>query len=299
MGQTYVALLPKSVFFRRNTIVKIKITIVLLFIAIAASASSKIKVACVGNSITAGTSNYPTYLQNLLGSGYQVENDGVGGTTMLKNGDSPYWTKGRLQQALAFKPNIVTIKLGTNDTKSQNWDAHYNEFKNDYCAMIDTFNSLTTKPDIFLVLPVPVFRTNFGIRDSILKKIIVIVKEIGTERNLPVIDANTPLLGFSGYFSDGIHPNTTGADTIAHIIYRALMARTEIGSEFGRKYPSASHGQHHRFIPVISFPGIHFTSDVMFDLTGREVGFPGSDDRRVVPPGLYLIDRTAVGKTER
>lgn len=167
--------------------------------------------------------NYPTYLQNLLGSGYQVENDGVGGTTLLKRGDKPYWTNGLLSKALAFKPDIVTIKLGTNDTKSQNWDAHGSEFKADYLAMIDTLQKLSSKPAIFLVLPVPVFKDAYGIRDSILKKVIVVIKTIGTERNLPVIDANTPLLGFGKYFSDGVHPNTAGADSIAHVIYRGLM----------------------------------------------------------------------------
>jgi hypothetical protein len=99
----------------------IRIASILLILAVAASAASKIKVACVGNSITAGNSMYPPYLQTLLGSGYQVENEGVGATTLLKKGDVPYWTQGRLKQALAFNPNIVTIKLGTNDTKSQNW----------------------------------------------------------------------------------------------------------------------------------------------------------------------------------
>ena len=215
-------------------IMNIRIALIVLILAVAASAASKIKVACVGNSITAGSSMYPPYLQTLLGSGYQVENEGVGGTTLLKKGDMPYWTRGRLKQALAFNPNIVTIKLGTNDTKSQNWDAHGSEFKKDYLSMVDTFKSLAAKPDIFLVLPVPVYKANnYGIRDSILKKIIVIIKEIGAERNLPIIDANTPLLGFGKFFSDGVHPNGAGSDSIAHIIYRALTAKTAIASENG------------------------------------------------------------------
>jgi lysophospholipase L1-like esterase len=270
---------------------KIKLTITLLALAIVSTASTKIKVACVGNSITAGSSNYPTYLQNLLGNGYQVENEGVGGTTMLKRGDSPYWTQGRLSQALAFKPNIVTIKLGTNDTKSQNWDAHQNEFKTDYLAMIDTFNSLATKPAIFLVLPVPVFKTAYGIRDSILKKIIVIIKEIGSERSLPVIDANTPMLGFSSYFPDGIHPNTTGADSIAHIIYRALMAWTGTVPEYARTSLPASQTQSHcaeAFVPITAGRSVQ---GAVFDLTGRPVSIPGIADKNTAAPRLYVIKR--------
>src|SRR5262245_47466097 len=57
-----------------------------------------VNVACVGDSITAGsglpspsTQAYPAVLGTLLGTDYTVENFGVSGTTMLKNGDFPYW----------------------------------------------------------------------------------------------------------------------------------------------------------------------------------------------------------------
>jgi lysophospholipase L1-like esterase len=270
-----------------------EIVFILLIVAVAANAANKIKVACVGNSITAGNSMYPPYLQKLLGSEYQVENEGVGGTTLLKKGDMPYWTRGRLKQALAFNPNIVTIKLGTNDTKSQNWDAHGNEFKKDYLAMIDTFALLATKPDIFLVLPVPVFKANaYGIRDSILKKIIVIIKEIGAERNLPVIDANTPLLGFGKYFSDGVHPNGAGSDSIAHIIYRALTEKTAIGSENGGRCMPALQRTTYWPASVIPVSGKHLTRFNRFDLAGRTV-LPGetSDKRKMPSARFYLMER--------
>jgi acyl-CoA thioesterase I len=269
----------------------IRIISILLILAVAASAASKIKVACVGNSITAGSSMYPPYLQTLLGSEYQVENEGVDGTTLLKKGDMPYWTQGRLKQAIAFNPNIVTIKLGTNDTKSQNWDAHGSEFKKDYLAMIDTFKLLATKPDVFLILPVPVFKTNnYGIRDSILKKIIVIIKEIGAERNLPIIDANTPLLGLGQYFSDGVHPNGAGSDSIAHIIYRALTAKTTIA--FGNSGTPMPQKMSHRRASVISVSDKRLTQFNIFDLTGRTVRHSEIGDKRKMPSArLYLLER--------
>ena len=54
------------------------------------------QVACVGDSITAGYLStcgltYPAHLQTLLGDEYNVTNYGVGGTTLLKHGDHPYW----------------------------------------------------------------------------------------------------------------------------------------------------------------------------------------------------------------
>jgi lysophospholipase L1-like esterase len=189
------------------------------------------RVACIGNSITEGaglqdpaTQAYPARLQSLLGTGYDVQNDGVSSTTMLKAGDIPYWTKGKLPQTLAFVPTIVTVMLGTNDTKPQNWDAFNGEFKRDYLAMIDTLNTVPGKPKIYPVLPAPIMPNGFEIRDSALQKIIVIVKQIALERGLTVIDCNSPLVPFPSYFIDGVHPNAIGADTIAHVLYRVISA---------------------------------------------------------------------------
>jgi lysophospholipase L1-like esterase len=59
---------------------------------------NKIKILCVGNSITEGwglpdpaTQCYPALLQGLLGSRFEVINSGLSGRTLLKNGDVPYW----------------------------------------------------------------------------------------------------------------------------------------------------------------------------------------------------------------
>ncbi len=201
--------------------------------------TAQIKVACIGNSITSGYQStgvsYVPKLQALLGSGYILQNDGVSGTTLLKKGDNSYWNNGLLSQALAFKANIITIKLGTNDTKLYNWDVHGSEFKKDYEALIDTLSKSSVRPEIYLVLPVPVFfnttTVSWGIRDSIIKKIIPIIKQIATERRLTIIDANTPLREHPEYFAvDGIHPDEAGADTIAHVIYRSIKSTTPVVS---------------------------------------------------------------------
>ena len=84
-----------------------------------------IRVACVGNSITEGhglkdkkTEAYPARLQELLGDRYFVQNFGLSGHTLMNGTDRPYMHDGkwfRFQKALASNPDIVTIKLGTND----------------------------------------------------------------------------------------------------------------------------------------------------------------------------------------
>jgi alpha-L-fucosidase 2 len=263
------------------------------FMFLVGLSAAQTKVACIGNSITAGSgadTSYPLRLQKLLGSSYSVQNEGVSSTTMLKKGDVPYWTKGKLSQALAFKPDIVTIKLGTNDTKPQNWDAYNSQFKTDYGAMIDTLNTLAKKPKIWLVLPVPVWTNSYSIRDSALKKIIIIVIKIASERSLHVIDCNTPLLNFSKYFVDGVHPNDAGADTIAHVIFRALSATAVLPEQNSPQghyvlLPSVNDVNGALFV-TIPFSGK--TRAEVFDLRGRFVG-----DIMFAGAGRQVLKRTS------
>ena len=193
-------------------------------------AGAQIKIATIGDSITegfglpAGALAYPARLQQLLGTGYSVYNAGIGGRTLLYKGDIPYISNngGKLDGVFATKPDIVTIALGTNDTKPQNWDAHKDEFKHDYLALLDSVNTLPSKPRVFLVLPPPIWANNIGARDSAMVRITVIIKQIAAERGLPIIDCNTPLKPMQTLFDDGVHPNAVGADTLAHIFQRSI-----------------------------------------------------------------------------
>jgi len=99
-----------------------------------AAYKAPVRVACIGDSITEGVgggvkpaTSWPAQLQGLLGASWQVGNFGVSGRTLLKQGDLPYWNDKAYQNALGFKPDVVIIMLGTNDTKPQNWK-HEAEF---------------------------------------------------------------------------------------------------------------------------------------------------------------------------
>jgi len=81
----------------------------------------KIKVACIGDSITFGARledsnrfSYPAQLQVLLGDNYRVENFGIGGCTLIRKGTPNVWTQ--LVKITDSNPDIVIICLGTNDT---------------------------------------------------------------------------------------------------------------------------------------------------------------------------------------
>ena len=130
----------------------ITIIIAAMLTLTAAAQDKRVKVACIGNSITEGYAladpskdSYPAVLQQMLGNGYRVENFGLSGHTLLMKGNLPYMSAQRYKDALAFNPDIVTIKLGTNDSKPENW-AHGDEFKRDLTALAKSFMEPAVAP---------------------------------------------------------------------------------------------------------------------------------------------------------
>jgi acetyl esterase/lipase len=215
-----------------------------------------IRVACIGNSITDGHGidmatayGYPAMLQKKLGADYWVKNFGVSARTMLNKGDYPYMNEQAWRDALAFNPDIVVIKLGTNDSKPENWQ--YNaEFKQDLEQMIFSLrpdlaeiaklpakkakkalaalakSPTATKPQIFLCTPIPAFKSTWNINDSVIVNgIIPIQQEIAQKYGFKVIDLHTLFAGDGDkMLDDGIHPDGKGAARMADIIAEALKA---------------------------------------------------------------------------
>ncbi|MDD2306307.1 MAG: GDSL-type esterase/lipase family protein [Prolixibacteraceae bacterium] len=207
--------------------------------------SSPIKVACIGNSITYGSGiadrprdSYPSQLGRMLGQKWEVRNFGVGGRTLLKKGDYPFWNEEAYAQAKAFLPDVVIIKLGTNDTKPQNWK-YSGEFLSDYRAMVKELKALSSHPKIYLCKPVPAYVSRWGINDSIIVHgVIPSIEKLSTEENLPVIDLYTALSGKAALFPDQIHPNPEGAGLMAQTIYKALTGKDT--SLVSAQYPGKS-----------------------------------------------------------
>lgn len=199
------------------------------FAAFAQPARAITKVACVGDSITAGSGvkdparRYPTQLGELLGKDYEVKNFGVGGATMLDEGNKPYKQQKAYTQALEFKPDIVIIKLGTNDSKPVNW-AKKESFAASAKSLVESFLKANPKAKVYLCTPAPVIGSgNFGIREEIVKpEIIPLVKQVATEMKLEVIDIYSALAGKDALLPDRVHPNDEGATVIAKTVHDAL-----------------------------------------------------------------------------
>ncbi len=198
-------------------------------------ATEAVRVAFIGASITepVGTPtmpvNYPEHLELLLGDDFELGNFGVGGATMQRTGDIPYWDLPEYAQAKALEPHVVTIMLGTNDTKPQNWDAA--RYEADYRDMIEEMQALSSEPTILLLRPVPVFGENmFMIRGDVVRdEVLPIIDRLGTEYDLAVVDLYSALLEHGDLFPDAVHPTAEGGRLIAEElvgpIVDAAMAR--------------------------------------------------------------------------
>jgi lysophospholipase L1-like esterase len=194
------------------------------------AAAAATKVACVGDSITQ-LSGWPEKLGVRLGPGYTSTNYGLAGTTLLKNGDHPYWTTQQFTDSHAANPDIVVIMLGTNDSKPFNWSPHGSEFVGDYEALIDSYASLPSHPRIYLNLCPPAGTNGYQIVGSVIEnQVNPDIKQVAAAKGRPTIDIFDAFGGHDfdpslyGSTADQVHPNAKGAQVIADTVYAALTA---------------------------------------------------------------------------
>jgi acetyl esterase/lipase/lysophospholipase L1-like esterase len=190
-----------------------------------------VRIACIGNSITEGYGidmsskyGYPADLQKKLGDGYLVKNFGVSARTLLNKGDFPYMKERQWKDALAFRPQIVIIGLGTNDSKPENW-RYGKEFKKDLQQMLDSLKSLPSKPVIYLATPIPAFKPTWNINDHVIsEEIIPDIRKLAKKNKCRLIDLHTDYAPYSSLQQeDGIHPTAKGAEKLAELIAPTLL----------------------------------------------------------------------------
>ena len=197
----------------------------------------KIKVACVGDSITWGShiknrnvDSYPAQLQKLLGDAYTVCNFGCKGRTMSRKGDTPYVITKNFKASIKQQPDIVILQLGTNDSKTINWvDQAF--FEKETHWMLSQFINLPSKPTVYVSLPPPFFceRKGFNIK-AFNYGVLPGIKNVAQQLGITVINVNGSFLDTNGnidssykkIFPDCIHPNHIGAGIIAKTIHNKI-----------------------------------------------------------------------------
>ena len=197
-----------------------------------------VRVACVGDSITAGSGtkvreleSYPAQLQRMLDEHtWLVGNFGVSGATLMNRGDKPYQKLPVFQDALKFDPDVVIVMLGTNDSKPQNW-RFKEQFVADYRDLLGRFKALPKVPRIFICRPVVVIGAGaFGINGDAVAQELPLIDAIAKDAQVGVIDMRGALASREDLLPDHVHPNTEGANLLARAAYRALTGGEFVGT---------------------------------------------------------------------
>ncbi|UFH53865.1 GDSL-type esterase/lipase family protein [Spirosoma sp. KNUC1025] len=215
----------------------------LLLLSFSVYAQKVVRIACIGNSITYGAglthreqNSFPGQLQNLLGSGYEVMNFGVSGRTVLRETTAPYTATDKYQEALKSNPDIVLIKLGTNDSRLP-YRLKIDQFMPDYKALVQSFRTLPSKPRVILLLPVASFMTDTTRQTdaAITKLIIPRIRQVAFEEKLELLDLHSLTREDSLLFPDKLHPAPLVMTRIARRLYEVITLKNQPDFDIFRK----------------------------------------------------------------
>ena len=210
--------------------------IVLLWIGLLAAflpadCAAAVKLACLGDSITAGMGVkkedcWVSRSAKTLDRKAEVGNFGVSARCLLFKGDRPITREKAYQDALAFKPDMLLIGLGTNDSKKVNW-SHKDDFVNNYKEIITEFRKQNPKLKVYCLLPIPSQEAREGgiSRECIEKEIIPLIRQVAKSTKSRVIDLNKVMKDKGGLLVDGVHPNAEGHALMAEHILLVLKGK--------------------------------------------------------------------------
>lgn len=208
-------------------------SIALVFIAgLMLNAERRVRVACVGNSVTAGyllpepkSQSYPSVLQRLLGEGYEVGNFGHSGATLLEKGHRPYVKTEEYQRAKEFDADIIIIHLGLNDTDPRNWANYSSEFLPDYLRLIDSLTHGDSRKRVLIAQMSPITaghpRFDSSTRDW-YREVNAEIARVAQLSGRELINYSTPLEDYPHLLPDYLHPNVEGAERLARYAYSCL-----------------------------------------------------------------------------
>jgi lysophospholipase L1-like esterase len=202
------------------------------------ASAATLKVACTGTSAMEGLGSttghhVPDELGRDLGTGFEVKNFAVDGTTAIASVDTSYAATPQMKAALAYNPDVVLFWFGGNDSFKGTWDAHKGEFKADYTSLVRAFQALPSHPKTLLVR-LWVF-VNTPVQQTVInQEILPIIDQIGAETDSTLIDYRKAFETHPEYFPDGMHPNDTGTLAIGRLFADSVTsALLEMGTKDG------------------------------------------------------------------
>ncbi len=201
-----------------------------------------VKVACVGDGITHGSSStnvneysYPVYLQKMLSFKYYVSNYGTPNKQMI-NFDTKIETgddadkKSEYDRSLLFVPDVVIIMLGTNDASPKNASWKNADYKDMYlhaaARMIEEYRLVNSDVQIYILTP-PSQASSTEWSENI-KTVAQWNLEIAEANNCYLIDIYSQSLELDWKFSDGLHPKNEQYADLAKVIYEGIKYTIKI-----------------------------------------------------------------------
>lgn len=223
------------------------LTALLLTIAALASTQqelpAQIRIACLGDSITFGAliddrehSSYPAWLNEHLGEGSLVRNFGVGGATMLLAADKPYLRTDACRDAIAWRPDIAIVMLGTNDTcnheQRPNWQ-HAESLAGDAAQLVAALVAARNDIRIVMCSPPPMFpnlenlkperRADLIVRCDRINACAIALQQVAQElAHVEYLELRSCLRPQD--VKDGVHPTAFGAERIARRVAEAIRS---------------------------------------------------------------------------
>ena len=179
----------------------------------------KIKVACIGDSITEGdlggagvnaSTTYPTQLQELLGDRYEVKNFGKCGASLTRGSSYPYWNLSEFTASQEYQPDVVLIMIGVNDAWDGQWSNVKDRFESDYKDFVNVYKNLASQPIVYLTKV-----SGVNIAHHAVPEVNAIIERTANELNTQLADMytweyNLPEEDKKTLFPDGLHPNENG-----------------------------------------------------------------------------------------
>ena len=192
-----------------------------------------IKVACVGDSLTYGTTllnrkieSYPARLAKMLGKDFDVLNLGFAGYSASRNSSKCYLNLPALNLLRQYSPNYVILLLGTNDARKKNFTTEI-DFTNGYKSIISAINNLDSKPQL-IAMTSPMAYTDTTLYEldfshENLHKIVELQRAILSEQQIPYIDLYNITQDKTALYSDDLlHFNSKGAKFLAFKVFTAI-----------------------------------------------------------------------------
>lgn len=210
--------------------------IVLLWICMLAAflpadCAAAVKLACLGDSITAGMlvkkeDCWVSRIAKDLDRKAEVGNFGVSARCLLFKGDRPITREKAYQDALAFKPDVLLIGMGTNDSKKGNW-SHKDDFVSNYKEIIAEFRKRNPKVKVYCLLPIPSQEAKEGgiSKERIAGEVIPLIRQVARGTKSKVIDLNKVMKDKDSLLVDGVHPNAEGHALMAEHILLVLKGK--------------------------------------------------------------------------